>query len=69
MITQSNEKFAVRTPAGVAGVVGTDFYTSYEINVMTVIVFYGQICNLAGVCVAVKPGQMTTARNGSSRST
>jgi hypothetical protein len=60
----------VHTPAGVAGVVGTDFYTSYENNIMTVIVFDGlvRVCNLAGVCVVVKPGQMTTVRNGDSAS-
>jgi hypothetical protein len=69
-ITQPNGKFEVHTPAGVAGVVGTDFYTSYENNVMTVIVFEGfvQVCNLAGECVTVKAGQMTTARNGDSTS-
>lgn len=65
-ITQPNGKFEVHTPAGVAGVVGTDFYTSYENNMMTVIVFDGfvRVCNLAGVCVVVKAGQMTTLRNG-----
>jgi hypothetical protein len=65
-ITQPNGKFEVHTPAGVAGVVGTDFYTSYENNMMTVIVFEGfvRVCNLAGVCVVVKAGQMTTVRNG-----
>ena len=65
-ITQPNGKFEVHTPAGVAGVVGTDFYTSYENNMMTVIVFNGfvRVCNLAGVCVVVKAGQMTTIRNG-----
>jgi hypothetical protein len=69
-ITQPNGKFEVHTPAGVAGVVGTDFYTSYENNVMTVIVFDGlvRVCNLAGACVVVKPGQMTTMRNGDSSS-
>jgi len=69
-ITQPNGKFEVHTPAGVAGVVGTDFYTSYENNIMTVIVFEGLVraCNLAGVCVVVKPGQMTTVRNGDSSS-
>ena len=65
-ITQPNGKFEVHTPAGVAGVVGTDFYTAYENNVMTVIVFEGvvKVCNLAGVCVMVKAGQMSTVRNG-----
>jgi hypothetical protein len=67
-ITQPNGKFEVHTPAGVAGVVGTDFYVSYDNNIMSVIVFEGmvRVCNLAGVCVVVKPGQMTTVRNGDS---
>jgi hypothetical protein len=65
-ITQPNGKFEVHTPVGVAGVVGTDFYTAYENNVMTVIVFDGvvKVCNLAAACVMVKAGQMSTARNG-----
>ena len=65
-ITQPNGKFEVHTPAGVAGVVGTDFYTAYENGVMTVIVFEGivKVCNLAGVCVTVKAGQMSTVRTG-----
>jgi len=65
-ITQPNGKFEVHTPAGVAGVVGTDFYTAYENNVMTVIVFDGmvKVCNLAGACVVVKAGQVSTVRNG-----
>ena len=67
-ISQPNGKFEVHTPSGVAGVVGTDFYVGYENNVMTVIVFDGQVkvCNLAGVCVGVKAGQLTTVRNGDS---
>lgn len=65
-ISQPNGKFEVHTPAGVAGVVGTDFYVDYENNVMTVIVFEGvvKVCNLAGVCVELKAGQTTTVRNG-----
>jgi len=67
-ISQPNGKFEVHTPAGVAGVVGTDFYVAYENNVMTVIVFDGivRVCNLAGVCVEIKAGQTTTVRNGDS---
>ena len=67
-ISQPNGKFEVHTPSGVAGVVGTDFYVGYENNIMTVIVFDGvvKVCNLAGVCVAVKAGQLTTVRNGDS---
>jgi len=69
-ITQPNGKFEVHTPAGVAGVVGTDFYIAYENNIMTAIVFDGlvRVCNMAGVCVVVKAGQMTTVRNGDSSS-
>ena len=67
-ISQPNGKFEVHTPAGVAGVVGTDFYVDYTNNVMTVIVFEGlvKVCNLAGVCVIVKAGQTTTVRNNDS---
>jgi hypothetical protein len=67
-ISQPNGKFEVHTPSGVAGVVGTDFYVAYENNIMTVVVFDGvvQVCNLAGVCVAVKAGQLTTVRNSDS---
>src|SRR3984893_14651147 len=61
-ISQPDGKFEVHTPAGVAGVVGTDFYVEYINSVMTVIVFEGlvKVCNLAGVCVIVKAGQTTT---------
>ena len=64
-ISQPNGKFEVHTPAGVAGVVGTDFYVDYENNVMTVMVFEGfvKVCNLAGVCVVIKAGQFTTVRS------
>ena len=65
-IAKPDGKFEVRTPAGVAGVVGTDFYTDYANNVMNVVVFEGQVrvCNLAGACVVVKAGQMTNVRTG-----
>ncbi len=54
-------KFEVSTAAGVAGVVGTDFYLDYVGDTMNVIVFAGvvRVCNLAGVCVLVKAGEMT----------
>jgi ferric-dicitrate binding protein FerR (iron transport regulator) len=63
-ITKPTGKFEVRTPAGVAGVVGTDFYVGYENDVMTVIAFDGvvRVCNLAGVCVEVGASQITTVR-------
>jgi FecR protein len=65
-LSKPGGKFEVHTPAGVAGVVGTDFYVAYENNIMTVIVYEGKVrvCNLAGVCVEVVGGQMTTVRNG-----
>jgi ferric-dicitrate binding protein FerR (iron transport regulator) len=67
-IAKPDGKFEVRTPAGVAGVVGTDFYEAYDTttNTMNVIVFEGlvKVCNLAGVCVILKAGQMTSVRSG-----
>ena len=65
-VTKPDGKFEVRTPAGVAGVVGTDFFVEYVNDTMNVIVFEGlvKVCNLAGVCVMAKAGQMTTVRSG-----
>ena len=67
-IAKSDGKFEVRTPAGVAGVVGTDFFVGFDVatNTMTEITFEGlvKVCNLAGVCVLVKAGQMTSVRSG-----
>jgi len=65
-ISKPDGKFEVHTAAGVAGVVGTDFYVGYENNVMNVIAYEGlvRVCNLAGDCVILKAGQMTNLRNG-----
>lgn len=65
-IAKPDGKFEVRTPAGVAGVVGTDFFIEYANNSMNVIVFEGQVkvCNLAGACVLAKAGQMTSVHSG-----
>lgn len=65
-IAKPDGKFEVRTPAGVAGVVGTDFFIEYANNSMNVIVFEGQVkvCNLGGACVLAKAGQMTLVRSG-----
>jgi ferric-dicitrate binding protein FerR (iron transport regulator) len=64
-IAKPDGKFEVHTAAGVAGVVGTDFYVGYENNVMNVIAYEGsvRVCNAAGVCVILKAGQMTNLRN------
>ena len=65
-LTLPGAKFEVKTPTGIAGVVGTDFYIGYDDNLMTVMVFEGKVkvCNLMGVCVEVFAGMMTTVRNG-----
>src|SRR6266513_2608931 len=65
-IAKPDGKFEVRTPAGVAGVVGTDFFVAYANDTMNVIVFEGlvKVCNLAGACVLAKAGQMTSVRSG-----
>jgi ferric-dicitrate binding protein FerR (iron transport regulator) len=65
-IAKPDGKFEVRTPSGVAGVVGTDFFVEYANNTMNVIAFEGlvKVCNLAGVCVVIKAGQMTSVRSG-----
>ncbi len=64
-IAKPDGKFEVHTPAGVAGVVGTDFYVGYDNGTMMVIAFEGvvRVCNLAGVCVLVKAGQTSSVRN------
>src|SRR5437016_205116 len=69
-ITKPDGKFEVKTPAGVAGVVGTDFFVAFDnsTGTMNVIVFEGmvKVCNLAGMCVIVKAGQMTNVRSNDS---
>src|SRR5215467_13132482 len=69
-IAKPDGKFEVRTPAGVAGVVGTDFYVAFDnsTGTMNVIVFEGlvKVCNLAGVCVTVKAGQTSSVRTNDS---
>jgi hypothetical protein len=65
-ITKADGKFQVKTPAGVAGVVGTDFFISYDstTGTMNVTVFEGvvKMCNLSGACVDVKAGQLSNVR-------
>jgi hypothetical protein len=67
-ISKPDGKFEVRTAAGVAGVVGTDFYVEYDPTTksMNVIAYEGavRVCNLSGVCVIIKAGQITNVRNG-----
>ena len=65
-IAKPDGKFEVRTPAGVAGVVGTDFFVEYANHAMNVIVFEGlvKVCDLGGACVMAKAGQVTGVRGG-----
>jgi hypothetical protein len=69
-ISKPDGKFEVRTAAGVAGVVGTDFYIEYDqtTKTMNAIVYEGgvRLCNNAGVCVMLKPGQFSSVRSGDS---
>jgi hypothetical protein len=69
-ITKPDGKFQVKTPAGVAGVVGTDFFVSFDntTGTMNVTVFEGvvKVCNLAGACVEVKAGQLSNVRTNDS---
>lgn len=63
-ITKPGGSFQVRTPTGVAGVVGTDFYMEYQNSITRLIVYEGKVnfCNLAGGCVMVGAGQMSSIR-------
>lgn len=67
-IAKPDGNFEVHTPAGVAGVVGTDFYVGFDNSggTMTVIAFEGivRVCDLSGHCVLVKAGQTTSVRSG-----
>jgi ferric-dicitrate binding protein FerR (iron transport regulator) len=67
-ISKPDGEFEVRTPAGVAGVVGTDFYVGYENNTMNVVAYDDpvRVCDLAGLCVVLKAGQFTIVRTGNS---
>lgn len=62
--TKPGASFQIRTPTGVAGVVGTDFFLAFENYVTRIVVFEGKVrfCNLAGVCVEVGQGQSSTIR-------
>jgi ferric-dicitrate binding protein FerR (iron transport regulator) len=42
-VTKAGGKFEMKTPNAVIGVIGTDFYTSFEANKTTVICYKGQV--------------------------
>ncbi len=64
-IVKTGGTFEVHTAAGTAGVVGTDFYVGFDQGLMNVAVFEGlvRVCNLAGACVIVKAGEMTSVKS------
>src|SRR5258705_565891 len=67
-IAKPDGKFEVRTPAGVAGVVGTDFFVAFDntTGTMNVITFEGggKVFNLTGAFGLVKGRRMTSRRSG-----
>jgi len=64
-LSKPKASFEVHSPVGTAGVVGTDFFLSFENAVLRLIVFEGAVrfCNLAGACVTVGQGQMSAIRS------
>lgn len=63
-LTKPGASFKVRTPTGVAGVVGTDFFLVFENFITRLVVLEGSVnfCNLAGQCVTVAAGNMSAVR-------
>jgi hypothetical protein len=57
-LTKPGAKFEVRTPTGTAGVVGTDFFISYENFVTRLIVYEGTVkfCSRTAACVDLAAG-------------
>ncbi|MGA8143617.1 MAG: FecR family protein [Candidatus Acidiferrales bacterium] len=62
-VTKAGGKFEMKTPNAVIGVIGTDFYTSFEANKTTVICYKGK------VTVTPIGGAQATNNSGSSSST
>jgi hypothetical protein len=67
-VTKSGGKFEMKTPNAVIGVIGTDFYTSFEGNKTTVICYKGQVtvtpiggavaAGVSASAITVSAGQM-----------
>jgi hypothetical protein len=64
-LAKPGSSFQVRTPTGVAGVVGTDFYMAYTNSITHLVVFEGNVkfCNLAEQCVMVGAGMTSSIRD------
>jgi hypothetical protein len=69
-LVKPDAKFEIHTPTGVAGVVGTEWFMSYELHVTRVLVFEGKVkfCTLDGRCVIVNQGQTSSIRGNESPS-
>ncbi len=63
-LARPGSKYEVRTPVGVAGVIGTDFYLAQLNGLLVLVVFEGKVrfCNLNNECVNVGAGQTSTIR-------
>ncbi len=63
-MARPGSKYEVRTPVGVAGVIGTDFYLALLNGLLVLVVFEGTVrfCNLNNECVNVGPGNTSTIR-------
>jgi hypothetical protein len=63
-LARPGSKYEVRTPVGVAGVIGTDFYLALLNGLLVLVVFEGTVrfCNLNNECVNVGPGNTSTIR-------
>jgi hypothetical protein len=71
-LVKPNSRFQIRTPVGVAGVVGTEMVVLFDAaGNMNVICLEGtcKVCDLAGVCVLMKGGEETGVHGNSSPST
>ncbi len=69
-LVKPDSHFRVRTPVGVAGVVGTEMVVIFDTTgaQMKVICLEGtcQVCDLAGTCLTLHAGQESSVQNNSS---
>ena len=70
-LVKPNARFQIRTPVGVAGVVGTEMVVMFDASGnMNVVCMEGvcKVCDLAGVCVLLKGGETSGIHGNSSPS-
>jgi hypothetical protein len=71
-LVKPNARFQIRTPVGVAGVVGTEMVVLFDAaGNMNVVCLEGtcKVCDLAGICVVMKGGEESGVHGNSSPST